>query len=161
MNQKFKDCLLEVYHAEQVGEIIFESMVKNAKNKDELFIFGSMLQLETEAKVIMRPTLVKLDLSIEENPVSRNQGLQIGDSFKNIPFQELIRNIAKSVKNIYLPQYEELETLVTEEDWECYRLAKFMGDHERALLLASENIINQLDKPMTPVTDILRFPILN
>jgi hypothetical protein len=27
--------------------------------------------------------------------------------------------------------------------------------------LASENIINQLDKPMTPVTDILRFPILN
>jgi hypothetical protein len=136
-------------------------MVKNAKNKDELFIFGSMLQLETEAKVIMRPTLVKLDLSIEENPISRNQGLQIGDSFKNIPFQELIRNIAKSVKNIYLPQYEELETLVTEEDWECYRLAKFMGDHERALLLASENIINQVDKPMTPVTDILRFPILN
>ena len=47
MNQKFKDCLLEVYHAEQAGEIIFESMVKNAKNKDELFIFGSMLQLET------------------------------------------------------------------------------------------------------------------
>ena len=161
MNQKFKDCLLEVYHAEQAGEIIFESMVKNAKNKDELFIFGSMLQLETEAKVIMRPTLVELDLSIKENPISRNQGLQIGDSFKNIPFQELIRNIAKSVKNIYLPQYEELETLVTEEDWECYRLAKFMGDHERALLLASENIINQLDKPMTPVTDILRFPILN
>jgi hypothetical protein len=136
-------------------------MVKNAKNKDELFIFGSMLQLETEAKVIMRPTLVKLDLSIEENPVSRNQGLQIGDSFKNIPFQELIQNIATSVKNIYLPQYEELETLVTEEDGDCYRLAKFMGDHERALLLASENIINQLDKPMTPVTDILRFPILN
>ena len=161
MNQKFKDCLLEVYHAEQAGEIIFESMVKNAKNKDELFIFGSMLQLETEAKVIMRPTLVKLDLSIEENPISRNQGLQVGDSFKNIPFQELIRNIAKSVKNIYLPQYEELETLVTEEGGDCYRLAKFMGDHERALLLASENIINQLDKPMTPVTDILRFPILN
>ena len=161
MNQKFKDCLLEVYHAEQAGEIIFESMVKNAKNKDELFIFGSMLQLETEAKVIMRPTLVKLDLSIEKNPISRNQGLQIGDSFKNIHFQELIQNIATSVKNIYLPQYEELETLVTEEDGDCYRLAKFMGDHERALLLASDNIINQLDKPMTPVTDILRFPILN
>ena len=83
MNQKFKDCLLEVYHAEQAGEIIFESLVKNAKNRDELFIFGSMLQLETEAKAIMRPTLIKLDLSIEENPISRNQGLQIGESFKN------------------------------------------------------------------------------
>ena len=42
MNQKFKDCLLEVYHAEQAGEIVFESLVQNAKNRDELFIFGSM-----------------------------------------------------------------------------------------------------------------------
>ena len=161
MNQKFKDCLLEVYHAEQAGEIIFESLVKNAKNRYELFIFGSMLQLETEAKAIMRPTLIKLDLSIEENPISRNQGLQIGESFKNIPFQELIENIAQSVKNIYLPQYEELAKLVTEEDEDCYRLAKFMGDHERALLLASENILKHQEKPMMPVTDILRFPILS
>tara|TARA_E500000331_G_scaffold122310_1_gene119793 strand:- start:891 stop:1394 length:504 start_codon:yes stop_codon:yes gene_type:complete len=160
MNPKFKECLLEVYHAEQTGEIIFESMVRNAKNPTESFVFGSMLQLETEAKAIMRPTLVKLGLPIEENPDSRERGIQIGEVFKEIPYADLIKNIEKSVRDIYLPQYEELATLVTEEDLECFQLASFMGDHERALLLAAQNINNNTEDPIRPVTDMLRFPIL-
>ena len=59
-----------------------------------------------------------------------------------------------------MPQYQELETLVTEEDLECFQLARFMGDHERALLLAAQNINNKVEDPMKPVTDMLRFPIL-
>ena len=98
MNPRFKECLLEVYHAEQTGEIIFESMLKYAQNKEECFIFGSMLQLETEAKAIMRPTLVELELSIEEDVSLRRQGVAIGESFKEIPFAELIQNIEQSVK---------------------------------------------------------------
>ena len=35
-----------------------------------------------------------------------------------------------------------------------------MGDHERALLLSTENINNNCNKPMKPVTEMLRFPIL-
>jgi Lhr-like helicase len=73
MNDKFKECLLEVYHAEQTGEIIFEALLKNARNEEERFIFASMLQLETEAKAIMRPTLMRLGLSIEENPYLENK----------------------------------------------------------------------------------------
>ena len=160
MHPRFKECLLEVYHAEQTGEIIFESMLKHAQNNEERFILGSMLQLETEAKAIMRPTLVDLGLPIEEEVSIRRQGIAIGESFKEIPFLELIQNIEQSVKNIYLPQYEELEALVTEEDTEYFKLAKFMGDHERALLLSTENINNNCNKPMKPVTEMLRFPIL-
>ena len=159
MNSKFKECLLEVYHAEQTGEIIFESMVRYAKNPNESFVFGSMLQLETEAKAIMRPTLVKLELPILENPISREQGIKVGEVFREMPFNELIENIYTSVKNIYLPQYAELETLITEDEKECFELAKFMGDHERALLEASDNIIKENEAFMEPVTEMLRFPI--
>ena len=76
-----------------------------------------------------------------------------------MPFNELIENIYSSVKNIYLPQYAELETLITEDDKECFKLAKFMGDHERALLAASDNIIKENEAFMEPVTEMLRFPI--
>ena len=82
MNQRFKECLLEVYHSEITGEVIFESMLQNAKNSEERFIFGSMLQLETEAKAIIRPTLFQLDLPIEEKVSSREQGIAFGESFK-------------------------------------------------------------------------------
>ena len=159
MNKRFKECLLDVYHAEQTGEVIFESMLRYAQNKEERFILGSMLQLETEAKAIMRPSLVQLDLPIEEEKLSREQGVIIGESFKEMPFAELMQNIEQSVRNIYLPQYEELETLITEEDSDYFNLAKFMGDHERALLLSAENINCNFDDPMKPVTEMLRFPI--
>tara|TARA_B100001094_G_C17762044_1_gene590864 strand:- start:99 stop:596 length:498 start_codon:yes stop_codon:yes gene_type:complete len=159
MNKRFKECLLDVYHAEQTGEIIFESMLRYAQNKEERFILGSMLQLETEAKAIMRPSLVQLELPIEEEKLSREQGIIIGESFKEMPFAELMQNIEQSVRNIYLPQYEELETLITEEDSDYFNLAKFMGDHERALLLSAENINSNFDDPMKPVTEMLRFPI--
>lgn len=159
MNKRFKECLLDVYHAEQTGEVIFESMLRYAQNKEERFILGSMLQLETEAKAIMRPSLVQLELPIEEEKLSREQGIIIGESFKEIPFAELMQNIEQSVRNIYLPQYEELETLITEEDSDYFKLAKFMGDHERALLLSAENINSNFDDPMKPVTEMLRFPI--
>ena len=159
MNKRFKECLLDVYHAEQTGEVIFESMLRYAQNKEERFILGSMLQLETEAKAIMRPSLVQLGLPIEEEKLSREQGIIIGESFKEIPFAELMQNIEQSVRNIYLPQYEELETLITEEDSDYFKLAKFMGDHERALLLSAENINSNFEDPMKPVTEMLRFPI--
>ena len=159
MNKRFKECLLDVYHAEQTGEVIFESMLRYAQNKEERFILGSMLQLETEAKAIMRPSLVQLELPIEEEKLSREQGIIIGESFKEMPFAELMQNIENSVRNIYLPQYEELETLITEEDSDYFKLAKFMGDHERALLLSAENINSNFEDPMKPVTEMLRFPI--
>ena len=150
MNKKFKECLLEVYHSEQVGEMIFEYLLKNAQNKEERYIYGSMLQFETEAKAVMRPLLSKLDLPIGEEIVSRERGIEIGLSLKEVPFKELMKDVEKSIENHYLPLYEELESLADEEEAEERFVSKFMGDHERALLLTAQNFI--LDKNATKKT---------
>jgi len=159
MNQKFKECLLEVYLGEQAGEMIFESMLNNAEDANQRYIFNNMLQLETEGKVIMRPLLVKLGIPIEENKLLRNQILETAESLKGMSFKEQFENIHQSVKNIYLPQYEELSTLVDEEDSEAFFIANFMGEHERSILLAAENIIKDKPNPIQPIKDLLRFPI--
>jgi hypothetical protein len=118
-----------------------------------------MLQLETEGKAIMRPLLVELGLPIEENKELRDQGLEIAEAFKNLSFKEQIQNIHRSVSEIYLPQYEELATLVDEENTQAHFIAKFMGDHERAILQASENILKGSNNPIEPITKLLKFPI--
>ena len=161
MNQKFRECLLEVYLGEQAGEMIFEAMLPMAEDNNQRYIFSNMLQLETEGKAIMRPLLVKLDIPIEENKLLRQQGLEIAENFRGMSFKEQFENIYQSVKNHYLPQYEELLTLVNEEedDDEAFFIANFMGDHERSILLASENIINDVSDPVQPIRDLLRFPI--
>jgi len=159
MNKKFKECLSEVYLGEQAGEMIFESLLAMTEDDDQRYIFSNMLQLETEGKAIMRPLLVKLGIPIEENITLRNQGLEIAESFKGISFKEQFENIYQSVKNYYLPQYEELSTLADEEDPEAFFIANFMGEHERSILLAADNIINGKQDPVKPVRELLRFPL--
>ena len=159
MNKKFKECLLEVYLGEQAGEMIFESLLAMTEDDDQRYIFSNMLQLETEGKAIMRPLLVKLGIPIEENITLRNQGLEMAESFKGITFKEQFENIYQSVKNYYLPQYEELSTLVDEEDSQACFIANFMGEHERSILLAADNIIKDKQDPVKPVRDLLRFPL--
>ena len=159
MNKRFKECLTEVYLGEQAGEMIFDSLLMMAEDDDQRYIFSNMLQLETEGKAIMRPLLVKLGIPIEENITLRNQGLEMAESFKGITFKEQFENIYQSVKNYYLPQYEELSALVDEEDSEAYFIANFMGEHERSILLAADNIINGKQDPVKPVRDLLRFPL--
>ena len=159
MNKKFKECLTEVYLGEQAGEMIFDSLLMMAEDDDQRYIFSNMLQLETEGKAIMRPLLVKLGIPIEENITLRNQGLEMAESFKGITFKEQFENIYQSVKNYYLPQYEELSALVDEEDSEACFIANFMGEHERSILLAADNIIKDKQDPVKPVRDLLRFPL--
>ena len=160
MNRKFRECLLEVYLGEQAGEMIFEAMLPKAEDENQRYIFSNMLQLETEGKAIMRPLLVKLGIPIEENKLLRQQSLEIAENFVGMTFKEQFENIYQSVKNHYLPMYEELSTLIDkEEDKEAYFIANFMGDHERSILLASENIIKNVPDPVRPIRDLLRFPI--
>ena len=159
MNKKFKECLLEVYLGEQAGEMIFESLLTAAEDNNQRYIFSNMLQLETEGKAIMRPLLVKLGIPIEENKPLRNQGLKIAESFEELSFKEQFENIYQSVKNYYLPLYEELSVLVDEEDSEASYIANFMGEHERSILLVAENIIQDKQNPVQPIRDLLRFPL--
>tara|TARA_Y100000746_G_C15269675_1_gene353094 strand:+ start:126 stop:545 length:420 start_codon:yes stop_codon:yes gene_type:complete len=139
--------------------MIFEYLLKYAQNKEERYIYGSMLQFETEAKAVMRPLLLKLDLPIGEEIVSRERGIEIGLSLKEIPFKELMKDVEKSIENHYLPLYEELESLADEEEAEECFVSKFMGDHERALLLTAQNFILDKDDSIKPITSMLRFPL--
>ena len=118
-----------------------------------------MLQFETEAKAVMRPLLSKLDLPIGEEIVSRERGIEIGLSLKEVPFKELMKDVEKSIENHYLPLYEELESLADEEEAEECFVSKFMGDHERALLLTAQNFILDTNDSIRPITSMLRFPL--
>tara|TARA_A200000113_G_scaffold200856_1_gene194271 strand:+ start:126 stop:545 length:420 start_codon:yes stop_codon:yes gene_type:complete len=139
--------------------MIFEYLLKYAQNKEERYIYGSMLQFETEAKAVMRPLLLKLDLPIGEEIVSRERGIEIGLSLKEVPFKELMKDVEKSIENHYLPLYEELENLADEEEAEECFVSKFMGDHERALLLTARNFLLDKDDSIKPITSMLRFPL--
>ena len=59
----FLEALQDVYHGEQFGEAFFEALLPHAVDHEQRYILGSLLQLESEGKAIMRPVLTKLGLS--------------------------------------------------------------------------------------------------
>lgn len=161
VSKSFLEALLDVYHGEQFGEAVFEELLSQAEDQEQRYILGSLLQLESEGKAIMRPVLTKLGLSLDEDPKSRPRGVAGAQGLHDLPWKEKFAAMAAGIRAKGLPQYEELGTLVTpEEDQEAFALAQFMGKHERAILAASENIATGASGSISPVVEILHFPLI-
>ena len=65
------------------------------------------------------------------------------------------------IRATYLPRYLELATLVTpEEDPQAATIARFMAEHERALLQLADNVVQGAPDPAAPVAALLHFPLV-
>ena len=160
VSKMFKECLTDIYRGEQVGEAIFETTLLKAEDDEQRYILASLLQLETEGKAKIRPVLMKFGLSVAEQADAKSEGTSAAAGLRDMSWTEQFDVMAKGIQSIYLPKYERLATLVTEEeDAEASQLAKFMGDHERAVMAAAENIAAGRPDPIAPVVNILHFPL--
>ena len=156
----FKECLLDIYHSEQAGEVTFEALLQSAASENERFILGSFLQMETEAKALMRPTLMRLGLSILDDPDAQAKGSVGVSELNDLPWTERFDVMAKVTKARFLPKYEELVSLIDgHEDSAAHQLATFLGEHERAIVLAFENVASGAPDPISPVNSLLQFPL--
>lgn len=160
VTKAFRECLVDVYRGEIAGEAVFESMLGSTEGAEQKYAIGSLLQLETEGKAIIRPLLLRLGLWTLDDPAGRAEGASGGAALNALPWTERFAMVRETVNAIYLPRYLELATLVSaEEDAEAARLAAFMGTHERAVLGVAENVMAGTADPVAPVAALLRFPL--
>lgn len=160
-SRAFREGLIEVYGGEVLGEAVFaEMLAAEAGDPRRAYVVGSLLQLETEAKAMMRPVLARLGLPFTESPEGRAQGVTVGAQLGQLPWVERFAAIHETVSRDFLPRYVELASLVSpEDDPEAARLAAFMGAHERALVAVAANIVAGAQDPVAPVAALLHFPL--
>jgi hypothetical protein len=156
----FRECLVEIHRGEVLGEAAFAEMLASAQTPDQIYIFGSLLQLETEGKALLRPLLARLGLSFVEDDGVKAQAKADGANLARLPMHEAMAALEELVRARFLPRYLELGTLVTPEDGpEAARIAAFMGAHEQALVDVAANIVAGTEDPMAPVAALLHFPL--
>lgn len=161
VSKLFRECLMDVYIAEHGGEAAFEVMLSHAENDEQRYIFGTLLQAETEGKALMRPLISRLGLSLLDPGNTRAETAAATEPFKALPWRDRFVVLGETVRTTYLPRYEELATLVTDdEDADAARIARFMGNHERALLALAANVVDGVADPAAPVAAILHFPLM-
>jgi hypothetical protein len=134
-------------------------MLGIAEDRQQRYVIGSLLQFETEGKAIIRPLLMRLDLSMLEDPEGRTGGAAGAVGLSSLGWVERFAALQEVVKANYLPRYLELATLVSlDEDAEAARIAAFMGAHERAIVAVAANVLSGQPDPVAPVAALLHFP---
>lgn len=159
-NSEFAENLLGVYHGEQLGEVLFSTMLQSAENDEQHFILASLMQLETEGKAVMRPVLARLNMSLADNSDAIAEGATVARSMTSMSWTDKFAAMASAVRDVYLPKYEELQGLMSaDEDAAAHKLAVFMGEHERVVLAVFENVAAGKSEPTAPLSTFLHFPL--
>ena len=130
MNKEtFHQALIELYQGEIIGEVIFDKMLSSFEGTDEKYKVSVMLQLETETKARLRPTLMQLGIDIAESEDARQAGLDAAASMSGKSWSETMFALGELVK-----PYVERYKIIAAQAPETFReIAQSMVVHEQSL----------------------------
>ena len=154
--EEFRDCLLDYYQTEVRGEAFFGSALAKFDEPDHRYKIGSLLQLETETKARLRPTILELGGSVEEFESSRAAGQSRAASLTPRNWEEFVvvlnkvgeplTNRQREVSEIAPPPYRELalSMKVHGESIQEFTERELAGDRAHSI----DGVVSQLRFPL-------------
>jgi hypothetical protein len=124
----------ELYSGEVIGEGLASRWLALAESSEQKFKLSLFLQLESEAKVRLRPLLARLCLSLVEDASQRSAGAAAAEQFAKQPWVDAMQSLA-DLSRPYLRRYEALLHAARESD--LANIA-FMVAHEQAVVTIAE-----------------------
>jgi hypothetical protein len=92
-SKKFGDSLVEYYQGEVLGEAFFESLLAKFSEPAHRYKLASLLQLETETKARLRPAMLELSVTFEEDEQSRKTGRELADAISGGDWPALVSGL--------------------------------------------------------------------
>jgi hypothetical protein len=154
---EYPACINELYQSEVLGEQAFLALMAAAKTEREKYHFGTLLQLESETKVRLRPFLQKYDMAFVEEPDSGDQVAGFLALYQNNSWLDFLAAL-KPVVDHFLARFHEiaqagpaedqdvLQSMITHEESFVHWIVKETAGEEGSLDVA----ISQLQCPLTP-----------
>jgi hypothetical protein len=126
----FKKGIEEMYQGEIIGEVALNGMLPLFTEAERQYKLATILQLETETKARLRPTLLRLGIELGEQEASRNAGQQMADAMRGKTWQEAMATLRDGVEP-YVRRYQEILESTPSE----YRdIAESMVVHEQSIV---------------------------
>jgi hypothetical protein len=157
---QFENDLTELYQGEILGEALFSAMLASAENDDQRLKLASMLQLETETKARLRPAMVALGLSIQEDPAMREQALATASALAGASWIEKMTALNHELTTTFVPRFAEIAEHARASGNQSHaELADSMVAHEAALLELTRRELNgEAGSSVEPVALLLTYP---
>ena len=121
--------IAELYAAEVLGEGLASRWLELASDPDQKYKLSLFLQLESEAKVRLRPLLARHGLSVVEDQGQRAAGAAAADRFAALPWKEAMATLA----DLAVPYVHRFQALLEAALPEDVPLILFMVDHEQSV----------------------------
>ena len=130
---EYPACINELYQSEVLGEQVFLALLAVASNEREKYHFGTLLQLESETKVRLRPFLQRYDMKFEERADSTDSAEQVAGMVAAYQENSWLDFLAalKPVVEHYVGRFEEIAHAGPEQDQE---VLQSMIQHEQSFV---------------------------
>ncbi|MEH6634409.1 MAG: hypothetical protein V7700_02775 [Halioglobus sp.] len=112
---EYPACINELYQSEVLGEQAFLALLAVARNEREKYHFGTLLQLESETKVRLRPFLQKYDMQFEENVGSAEQVAGFVAAYQENSWLDFLAAL-KPMIDQFLGRFEEIANAGPRQD---------------------------------------------
>ncbi len=114
MTEAYLDAVMSVYQGEVLGESMFSGLLAKAAPEHQRY-FAAMLQMETEAKAMLRPLLMRHGMSIVESEASRQEGYGHAARLGALPWPEFLRVFTDEIL-VYVDRYQGFADQAPPED---------------------------------------------
>src|SRR5271168_5156159 len=106
----YRTAIAELYAAEVLGEGLASRWLELSTDPEQKYKLALFLQLESEAKVRLRPLLARHGLDVVEDQRQRSAGVAVAERFAVMPWKEAMATLADLARP-YLERFQALLTV--------------------------------------------------
>ena len=144
-----------IYQGEVLGEAVFNLYLGLEENAERRYKLATLLQLESETKVRLRPFMTQLGLSIAQEDV-RDRVAEFAQSYASKSWRQHMEELA-GITNFFLEKFREIENDAPASECE---VAHSMVVHESALnKFAQLELAGDANNSLNDVIAQLQFPL--
>ena len=122
--------IAELYAAEVLGEGLASRWLELSSDPDQKYKLGLFLQLESEAKVRLRPLLARYGLNLVEQQSQRSAGATVAEKFASMSWRAALADLAV----LAAPFRDRFQALLNVAPPEDVPWVTFMVNHEAAVV---------------------------
>jgi len=147
--------IAELYAAEVLGEGLASRWLELSSDPDQQYKLALFLQLESEAKVRLRPLLARHGLDLAEDPRQRAAGAGVAEKFASMPWKQAMATLAE----LAVPYRDRFQALLRAAASEDAPLVQFMAAHEAAVIRIAEREVAGDDSMARELLTMLAYPL--
>ena len=153
---EYPACINELYQSEVLGEQAFLALIAVAKNEREKYHFGTLLQLESETKVRLRPFLQKYEIGFVENQEGGEQVAEFVAAYQHNGWLEFLAGLKPLVEH-YVARFQEIAEAGPFEDQD---VLQSMVTHEESFVRWIEMEVAGEEGALDLAISQLKFPLV-